>query len=119
MKYELALKLKKAGFHQNGNKPRVCTCGNYLYETTAMGIMQHGSEVVACPTLEELIEACGETKQYYLDDPFDFTLQFISEKVWAAGYSDSSYHEIFEGVEYGETAIEAVANLWLKLNNKS
>lgn len=90
MNDELAKKLKDAGFPHIG-------------ETTTY-----------FPTLEELIEAC-RVGLYSLE-------QFCDKKGWLAkpfpDYADELGLDSGLEVE-GKTPTEAVANLWLKLNNKS
>lgn len=66
-------------------------------------------EVVYGPTLQELIDACGE-ENFILGKSVD--KKFLSTPVkWDAQVYDSHHRTIGEG----ETASEAVANLWIKL----
>ena len=91
MKYELAKELKDGGFPQNPfHHP-----GMYSYETKG------GEGRAYAPTLEELIEACGESFEMF--DRFG--------KGWRAVGANST--------AYGATPTEAVARLWLALNKKS
>lgn len=93
MDYELALKLKNAGFPLRKN----CSCDN--------DNCVHLNE----PTLEELTEACPkETKDGR------FTLQTDGDK-WVAGYQRGEYIFTFES---GSTPTEAVARLWLAIRKK-
>ncbi len=60
MNYSLALKLKEAGFPYSKDLRKIftCKCGaeiNYAHERVGME-----DDWVIVPTLEELIEACGE-----------------------------------------------------------
>ena len=90
MNYELAKKLKDAGF------PVHPECGTCRYD----GIAQFK------PTLSELIEACG--------DGF--------ANLGMALYADWKWRAVGKGIfgasVTGDTPEEAVAELWLRLNNK-
>lgn len=90
MKYELAKELKDAGF------PQVVRRGTQLTPDFGVGA------VVYAPTLEELIEACGD--RY-------FRLVHTVEN-WQASVG------VEEGYLWymGATPTEAVARLWLALN---
>lgn len=104
--YELAKQLKDAGFKQMGN-------GGSLMDKTCphQGVKHNGGRCLAySPTLEELIEACGERfgnlarEEYYNDG----SLKHVR---WVA-YSDESSRD----TGFGSSPEEAVANLWLELN---
>ena len=116
MEYELALKLKNAGFpvEENGNK-FYCNgnlCGrNYddCYE-----------EIVRIPTLSELIEACGE-EFGELVRCNDYEIK----PMWRAYPTREAFNESDNdcevdccGYETGSTPEEAVAKLWLAINKK-
>jgi hypothetical protein len=94
MNYELAKKLKDAGF-------------------PIQEWIQHkdGSRQPYLPTLSELIEACSEFS----------SLTKSPRNTWYTakqqGYPNNTY-ELVVGDEY-PTPEEAVANLWLALNSKS
>lgn len=97
MNNEICLKLKNAGFPYT-RMGRV-----------AVRIKEAGTEWFE-PTLEELIEACGE--------------EFVLEKVnsgglhqWTAGTFIDRNGEI-ERAFTAETSYEAVVKLWLALNKK-
>jgi hypothetical protein len=99
MKYELALELKDAGFPQEGKGERIGSPDALLWR-------RH--DRVYKPTLEELIEACG--------DNF-FSLQrvkrFSTDSIeWIASARGTS----FKGSSL--TPIEAVARLWIAINKK-
>jgi hypothetical protein len=97
MNYELALKLKNAGFRED----------IYLYEET--------KEVGNAPTLSELIDACR--KLYYENmKEYSFFLDWSIDK-WFAGFSDENDKgtPILQNGE-GSTPLIAVASLWLSLN---
>lgn len=98
MKYELAKELKDAGFPQKAT-------GNV--QGDAQGAARFDDDNWAyAPTLEELIEACGDGRMY--------ALSFIDDERgrWVA-HDD---HIILEG--WGASPTEAVARLWLALNKK-
>jgi len=88
MTYELAKQLKDAAFPQQGNGS---TFGS-------------PNEVVYLPTLSELIEACGD--QFYCVEK-----NLKEAPLWTATGWDDDF-----GV--GQTPEEAVAKLWLALNQK-
>ncbi len=91
MNYELARKLKEAGFSQDGK-----TGSQYYPEG------ENGDKIII-PTLSDLIEALG----------YDFSsLSQQGTKQWEA--KSLMKRETFEA----SNPEEAVAGLWLKLNNK-
>lgn len=99
MNYDLAKELKEAGF------PGISFDGCTYYGTGAV------MDVALClckhPTLEELIEACGDRELSLVKK-----LQEISRTYeWRAAvlHNDNC-------VGYGPTPTEAVARLWLALN---
>lgn len=100
--YSLAKQLKDAGF------PFV----DHTCDQCEENMMSCGNSVL--PRLSELLEACGKHRKYYLEEPFDLTIQGTSDG-WAAGYTDPNYHESWEDFENGSTPEEAVARLWLVL----
>lgn len=92
MTYELALKLKNAGFPQD-----------------IRGILEDGHHEVApyYPTLAELIKACGN----------DFEALIKQAGGWGAISSRESYMQPKKNSFIGSTPDEAVANLWLALHS--
>lgn len=104
--YELAKKLEDAGFPQNIREKiepltvDVSNVGEIFDE--ALGILR-GDMLV--PTLEELIEACGND----LDQ-----LENTMDGWRAYGSKGDEPIEIY----WGKTPSEAVANLWLSLHTK-
>ena len=102
MKYKLAKQLKDAGF------PQIKVGGNYwIAQDKPLPQIwgQAPEETVLIPTLSELIEACG--------DDLDSLVRDMSEnKLWIA------YRQDGDGSGEGKTPGEAVAKLWLKLNEK-
>lgn len=113
--YTLAKELKDAGFKQEGNGIYDCACENgwslgevdpktdELYKECPKG-------EAYIPTLEELIEACG--------DSFD-DLHAVKDRGvilgWAAHATDSRSSEWFAKAKHKK---ETVARLWLALNTK-
>ena len=98
--YTLANKLKDAGFPQGGK-------GRWLVDPRQ--IVARGGDRAYVPTLEELIEACGEN--------FAWLHQSVESKNWAAQdfiYADDAGPHGGQG----STPTEAVARLWLALNKK-
>lgn len=129
MNYELAKKLKDAGYSQvrklggkvyfqNGKTSHI-VCEGAGYEcdcttTTEDGYGMAGAEeTVYAPTLSELIEACGRCL---------FHIKRIGvngeDYWWAVSHCGHPEHE-WSGnnlEEQGKTPEEAAANLWLELN---
>jgi hypothetical protein len=95
MNYELAKELMDAGFPQGGS-------GDWVVDPNAV-VVRSGERVYA-PTLSELIEACGERFA---------GLDRLADRTWAARTIDYSNDW---GHEHGSTSEEAVARLWLALN---
>lgn len=98
MTYELAKKLKDAGFPDSEYWREID--GNYY----------HDADRWPCPSLSELIEACGEVN-------FNLNAMAMRGKnnTWYAGVEDKDYREVARG--NGKTPEEAVANLYLELNS--
>ncbi len=115
MNYELAKKLKDAGFPQIG-------AGMYICDESVLPLNFKPGEVInligskpICylPTLSELIEACGDDlrlQSYYCEN----NLMWQADTCCRFQDWDSNIHKS----AFGSTPEEAVANLWLELNNK-
>lgn len=109
MNYDLALKLKDAGF------PQEIKHGSHFYYDSIpnsfviANIRERALDepTTRIPTLSELIEACG--------DNIDYLTKRFGTSYWYAGKKKSS-EEIIEGG--GETPEIAVANLYLALHGK-
>lgn len=111
MDYQLAKELKEAGF------PQKFKCGSWYYShdgevmgyiTRVLGNMDDVHEDdgdIVKPTLSELIDACG--------DEF-IALSKLGDLWWCA--TDGSPVRMM-GIK-GQTPEEAVARLWLALNQK-
>jgi hypothetical protein len=105
--YELAKQLKDAGFPQTGR-------GGYLSMSNGLvgwsqANLNHG---ISQPTLEELIEACGD-KFGNLARNGGFVKWTPLHSQWVAWRVNDRL-----GGYGGSTSIEAVARLWLALNTK-
>ena len=104
--YELALKLKEAGFPQEPSK--------------ALGILMDMYGKVPTPTeckiptLSELIEACG-LKGFVM---WELNGIIYAGKDDTAGRGQNYYDDYPHPLEEGLTPEEAVANLWLAINKK-
>lgn len=116
MNYELAKELKDAGFPQkkleiSGVYAGICKHGMYGFSEGRESCDCGEEETVHFPTLEELIEACG--------DGFDglMSQKRVSDSLgeWVA--MKDRYKSLDECF-FGKTPTEAVARLWLALNKK-
>jgi hypothetical protein len=104
MNYELAKRLKDAGFPQNENGTWITASGQLWGFPPKLS----GEEPVFCPTLEELIEACGDETIALTS----YTTRIsMGERRCVAKHGDSY------GI--GATPREAVAYLWLKLHGNA
>lgn len=115
MNYELAKKLKDAGFPQNTEKDFGYSKkeGKYILNYSPS---EDYKEFVSAPTLSELIEACGEE----FGELRQSQLQYAENKRWKATSQYPINLDLFHVLEaVGSTPEEAVANLWLKLNEKT
>lgn len=108
MTYELAKKLKDAGFRQLRHLDRHGSRIDFVNPAP----MAPDEVLIARPTMEELIEACGD--------------KFVSLRGPGSGHKSLWYAE---GVTdpgafqhkvpvHGDTPVEAVANLWLALRSE-
>ena len=104
MNYELALKLKEAGFSQKETNPFYPIGYGVIHSPTHYGDILMGQRIVI-PTLEELIEACG--------DNIKEVKNLSDMNLWVA-YSSDSFDMTGEGI----TPHEAISNLWLALKKK-
>jgi hypothetical protein len=103
MDYALAMELKQAGWSMYVAGRGYVDIGNI----TPAGFFDNWPpSVCAVPTLEEIIEACGDG--FYLTDRNDGKTRF--EFRWIAGVAGDTRHSL------GTIPIEAVARLWLALN---
>lgn len=122
MDYELALKLKKAGFPQPEEKDyghfdswMLMTTHGFAYTKDGIKIYQivlhpgvvYHKEYVFVPDLEELLTRVDVKK--------NLLLARLNGKDWQAGVGES---ETQGDTVAGKTALVAVANLFLELNTK-
>lgn len=111
MKYKLALELKNAGFPQkaapSGNVTGLCKHGNWGFSLIRESCDCTPDDTCHIPTLEELIEACGDR----LESLVNLHDMLHDMNKWIAAAS------IVSGE--GTTSTEAVARLWLTLNKKN
>jgi hypothetical protein len=103
MDYALAKQLKDAGFPQKEDGTQLFAYGVNL----GMSQKQMTAKSAYRPTLEELIEACGDKFEVLNRDDDGWYCNNIVLPEHA--------HEPFYS---GSTPIEAVARLWLALNTK-
>ena len=110
MTYELAKKLQDAGYKLKRIAPTMCVGPWPILDMNPSGSQEIGAQHFYAPTLEELIEACGEKFVMLVrhDDGSGWTACKHGDDLW-----DSKKHS------EGSTPTEAVANLWLTLNKKS
>ena len=111
MNYEIALKLKEAGYPQGGGDWQTDTWlgprGDVYFRKKNNGdIPNFPEDAVFIPSLSQLIEACGE----------NFT-RLTYDRV---SKSFSAYQDLpkLYTFTYGSTPEEAVGKLWLELNRK-
>lgn len=111
MDYELCKKLKENGFPQDGNG----MWWNRSVELAMSNLKLEVSEAYV-PTLDELIEACGdEIALFKMGNQWTAVKHAGIEK--ALNWMGVNVH-LTEFDAKGSTPSEAVANLWLKLNSK-
>lgn len=114
--YELALKLKEAGWTQEN--PEYVFDGQELEQSTLHEEVCENVSVFAAPLLEELIAACGEELQTLgRRESIDGTKYWAASK-YELGSLDWEDIAPYEELKKGNSPEEAVANLWLKLNEK-
>lgn len=102
MDYNLALKLKNAGFPQEGKD------GDWYYNVNGKLDFEIAYNFdkwkIKCPTLSELIEACGD---------IFFKLVEVKKPPYPVWGATGGNYKMTD-----KTPEEAVANLWLKLHEK-
>lgn len=111
MNYELAVKLKDAGFPQKD-----VTTPILFREPDSNGNVESARAIdgVYAPTLEDLIEACGDRFGKLLSPTYRERYDGRRDH-WTA-LSDDDRTDMYD-VE-GKTPEEAVANLWLTINRR-
>ena len=96
MDYSLANELQNEGFPQGGR-------GRWTVDPNRIVVRSEDRAYV--PTLEELIEACGD--------------DFGGIRRWDRGtWQCARFSELGTPIQNGKTPAEAVAYLWLALNKK-
>ena len=105
MRYELAKELKDAGYLM----PNTTVWDNRLYKEDIVITESIRASlwlpILMSPTLSELIEACA--------------LKTLRLESWKEGWKAGDYlHQSMKKYALGKTPEEAVANLWLRLNDK-
>lgn len=108
MNYGLAKQLKDAGFPQKAYKGAVSYVAKQLCIQIDDEIKTVSTDVFV-PTLEELIEACGE-------DFYHLESWNGGDGDWKCAGSNSKQSTVC--ITFGSTPTEAVARLWLALNKK-
>lgn len=106
MNYELAKQLKDAGFPQKGAGSKIANPHAHDDDESV--------EITYAPTLEELIEACGDRFLGLLkhDDKSGWTALKNGDVLFLKDFSENP------DLMLGSTPEEAVARLWLALNKK-
>ena len=138
MNYELAKKLKDAGFPQNWKEGCLYQDGRMLkseiyYDDAEYGFAVDKDNTIAIviPTLSELIEAVQNIKLIYTGEENTrlFFLWMDLGKIWTASIGVTSHEElgfdkktmfpVWKYSSQGDTPEESVANLWIKLNENN
>ena len=113
MDHELTKQLKDAGFKQGAATGNHHDGGKWIDDDGDIHDHEGGGDnEMYIPTLEELIEACGE-------DFWSLTYLMGSPATWKAAADRSTLRQVEpETYTTGATPTEAVARLWLALNKK-
>lgn len=113
MTYELAKQLKEAGFKFQPMSQADDKVPELRARMIDFGEYKEYIQYVLSPTLEELIEACGNTDQG-TQTTFTLKFDFVARKpCWRAGFT---HNDFWGKSEFGSTPTIAVANLWLALH---
>jgi hypothetical protein len=112
MTYELAKKLKDAGFPKESFKCFAMTPDQIKESLDAGGYLYSSENVINAPTLSELIEACGDGFENLKRDGGEWFTNYIYDR--GEEYDDFA----FSGDTCGTSPEEAVAKLWFGLNKK-
>ncbi len=96
MTYELAKELKEAGYPQKGK-------GEWFNNSTHETTLNEFSDNIYAPTLEELIDACGN----------EIVIEISKDNQTTAYEYEHSNEDGTPYRYYGKNAVEAMANLWL------
>lgn len=111
MTYELAQKLKDAGF------PLQCILkGEAIYHQHREVFTEEDNKSYLIPLLSELIAMCPRIKTAPSGNLYYFTL-WGEPQEWQVAYCPAFKEEMYDGIMgQGPTPEEAVADLWLALN---
>lgn len=123
MEYQLAKALKDAGFPQFGEGSALVLNKPLPESDQTMSVIswrdfirlardENSPEFIYAPTLEELIEACGDKFGRLRFDKWDNH----PELSWSAGGGEPNYEDEWEFDKTGTSSTEAVAKLWLALH---
>lgn len=104
MTYELALRLKEAGFPQEGQGVFVI----YKHQSIGMSIKSLNDTMAYIPPLEEVIKECGER--------FECLYRICGKTVHETKEWHAHGFGSISGV--GSTPLEAVVNLYIAINSK-
>ena len=127
MTYQTAKALDVAGFHvkpvdesmfryKKGEPARSSGCVNVICEH-GMTCNVENCDYVEVPTLEELIEACGDRLENIIRSGSTWSVN--QEPHYEDNSSGEDVFDSMQGGYEGKTLIEAVANLWLALNKEA
>lgn len=109
MDYELSKKLKDAGFPFKRIEGGMCCDNKEVVDFNPTGDQEIGPEHFFLPTLEELINACGE----------NFVGLLKYGDIWRCQGNDEPKNAPDWGYSMaGKTPSEAVAEFWLAINKK-
>jgi hypothetical protein len=112
MTYELAKELAEAGFRSGGGEYRyrrdIKSGTPYRVHRYSQYTSSAGEVLCAAPTLADLIEACGETLAELRQNPETGEWGATNTSDW---WTQSRHTAV------GSSPEEAVARLWLALNN--
>lgn len=113
MNYELAKKLKDAGFSQCEEETQISCHANGCWREGST----YGYSNAHNPTLYELIRACGD--RFFRLEPY-FAISKQHQSWTASGVKEFNDLQTIDIIlTKGQTPDEAVANLWLKLYEKT
>ena len=113
MNFELAKELKEAGYPQEGKTDNYWAFDGYCRAYRSYFEELEWPNLFYIPTLEELIEACGDEFMTLSLRPKSIGIDLPDTK-WSAF---TTIHA--EMIGHGSTPIEAVARLWLALKRKT
>jgi hypothetical protein len=136
MNYELALRLKEAGFPQHAQYFWIKYCDNpekqpgkieyFLWQSNrsgGLGLTMNGRthlDNYAAPTLEDLLRELGEDFKFMRFDQRKGYEHWQPKDEWVAMMTDEAHertgYKTYMGEVKGSTPEESLANLWLALH---